>query len=218
MNLQPHDLLMFERLHIPAELLERAHIARVDAFEAKSAYGVDIDGDAGIVYPFYSPANGQPSRRVTASVRRDNPPRDASGKIERKYVDAFGDNRHLYFAPVDPTWIADPNTPIIFVEAIKSALCILAFCERHDRKLIPVGLGGCWNWRGRVGKTVTAEGERVDEKGPLPDLIVAAGRRCYVVFDVNVLTNDDVYRARELFVAELLKISTSVRVIDLADP
>ena len=38
------------------------------------------------------------------------------------------------------------------------------------RAVLAVGTGGCWGWRGVIGKTEDANGTRVDETGPLPDL------------------------------------------------
>jgi hypothetical protein len=209
------DEKMFFALGIDEKLIERAGIARVNSTEAQEEFGINLDGDTGIAYPYYTPPNGKPPRRVTARIRRDHPPRDANGKIERKYVSSGMDNRHLYFAPCDSTWVEDPTTPVIFVEAEKSALALLAWCERHYRRLIPVALGGCWSWRGRIGKIVTAEGERVDERGPLPDLQIARGRRAYVIYDSNSLSNQSVHVAREKLVAELHGMDSDVRVIDL---
>jgi hypothetical protein len=155
-------------------------------------------------------------RGYTASRRASGMtiPKKENGKL-RKYESPRGDNRHLYFAPCDPGWIEDPATPVIFVEAEKSALAILAWCERHDRPLIPVALGGCWNWRGRIGKTVTPDGERVNEKGPLPDLQIAENRKAYILYDSNVAKNDSVYVARETFITGLQERHADVYVLNL---
>ncbi len=214
MNLRAHDLQLFSRLLINEALLERARIQRVSPSEAE-IYGIDTEGDTGIVYPYYSLPNGKHLNRVSARIRRDNPPRDENGKIEKKYLSPRGNNRHLYFAPCEDAWVENRETPVIIVEAEKSALAVLAWCERHDRRFIPVALGGCWNWRGRIGKTVSADGERVDEKGPLPDLQMCSGRRVYVVYDANCLANPSVFAAREKLVEQLLKMRSDVRVIDL---
>jgi hypothetical protein len=219
MNLAESDLQIFRRFGIFPDVLERAGVGRVTSEEAQIDYGIDIGADTGLVFPYYSLPNGQPPRRVTARIRRDNPPRDENGKIQRKYVSPYpSDPRHLYFAPCEPIWVdteLPERTPVVLVEAEKSALALLAWCERHDRRLIPVALGGCWNWRGRIGKTVNEEGERVDEKGALPDLQIVSGRRVYVIYDANCVTNNSVYVAREKLIEELLKLKSDVRVIDL---
>lgn len=215
MNLRAHDLQTFKRLGIFEDVLERAKVDRISASEAELDFGIDTAGEAGIIFPYYSLANGEPPRRVTARIRLDNPARDENGKVERKYLSPYADNRHLYFAPCEPAWVDNPETPVLIVEAEKSALSALGWCERHDRRFIPVALGGCWNFRGRIGKTVNPEGERVDEKGPLPDLRIAAGRRVYIAYDANCLTNNSVFAAREKLIDELLKMKSDVRVIDL---
>jgi hypothetical protein len=48
---------------------------------------------------------------------------------------------------------------------------------------LPVGMGGCWGWRGRIGKLENAHAERVDETGPIPDLSCCDGRKVYVLLD-----------------------------------
>ena len=101
------------------------------------------------------------------------------------------------------------------MEAEKSALAILAWSERHVRKLIPVALGGCWSWRGRIGKVISPDGERDDEKGPLPDLQICRGRRVYILYDSNCASKQGVYTARERLVEELGKLKCDVRIIDL---
>ena len=220
MNLESQDLQMFRKLLVSDELLERAQIRRVTSDEAKLDFGIDLGGDSGIAFPYMSPPNGVPSRRVTARIRRDNPPRDGNGKPEGKYRSPYPpDTRHLYFAPCDPDWIKSelPQSPVVLVEAEKSALAILAWCERHDRRMLPVAMGGCWSWRGRIGKAVDENGARVDEKGPLPDLQVCAGRRVYVLYDSNCSKNNKVYVAREKLIEELLKLKSEVRVVDLPD-
>jgi Domain of unknown function (DUF3854) len=198
------------------DLLSRAHVCRVSGGEAMEEFGVNLHGDSGLCFPYYSLPNDTAPRRISARVRRDNPPRDSSGKLEGKYVSAYGDVRHLYFPPCDPAWIASPSTPCFFVEAEKSALAILAWSERHNRPLIAVGLGGCHGWSGTIGKAVSADGERVDVKGALSDLDVAAGRKAYVLFDSNSESNPAVFSARKKFIHALRsKGCTDVRVLIL---
>jgi hypothetical protein len=209
------DLEMFRRLLIPEAILERARVVRVDPKQAGAEFGIDLHGDSGgVAFPYFPAPNGTTLGRVTVRVRHDNPRNDENGKL-RKYESPYGDNRHLYFAPCKPEWIKDPGTPLIFVEAEKSALAILAWSERHDRRLIPVGLGGCYNWRGRIGKTVTADGDRVDEKGPLSDLEIARDRKWYILYDSDVAKNDKVYAARENFVKALQDLHADVHVLNL---
>src|SRR5262249_44081678 len=154
-------------LGIPAELLDEALVQRVTDHEARQDFGITGSGDmSGVIFPYADPISG---RRVTARLRRDNPEMEA-GKLKNKYVSPYGDRRHLYFPPNSAELLADPSVPIILVEAEKSALAMAAWAQRTGRRLLAVGMGGCWGWRGRIGKIENARGERVDEVGPLPDL------------------------------------------------
>ena len=212
--LRTDDLQTFWRLSIPQSLVERARIERVDCAEAFDRFGVNTHGDGGIVIPYYTLPNGQPSQRVSCRVRLDNPKRGENGKAQ-KYASAYGDKRHLYIPPVDSKWTEDTSTPVIFVEAEKSALAILRWAEEHGRPLIPVALGGCYGWSGKTGIKTAADGERIEEHGPLSDLAIAGKRRAYVAFDSNVSTKKEVYLAREKFIEVLLSLGCDVRVLEL---
>ena len=63
---------------------------------------------------------------MTARVRRDNPEIE-DGKIKDKYISAYGDGRHLYFPPDARDKLQEPGTPIVLVEAEKSALALTAW-------------------------------------------------------------------------------------------
>lgn len=55
---------------------------------------------------------------------------------------------------------------VTFVEAEKSALAILAASERTERHILAIATGGCWGWRGRIGKTTDANAARWREQNP----------------------------------------------------
>ncbi len=108
------------------------------------------------------------------------------------------------------------STPIVLVEAEKSALAIAAWAKRTGFSILPIAMGGAWGWRGRIGKVADARGERVDEVGALPDLGCAAdGRKVYVLLDVNAKTNPRVEQARAALARQLRKQRADVRVLDL---
>lgn len=212
-QLEARDLEMFARFRIPLELIERAGIERVTDAEARVRYGIQGHGDmAGIAYPYRDPVTG---RRWTCRLRRDNPELE-DGKPKRKYMSPWGDRRHLYFVPGTTELLADTGVPVVLVEAEKSALALLAWSERMSRKLVPVGLGGCYGWRGRIGKVETADGQRVDEVGTLPDLTICRdGRITYVLLDSNCAANPKVQQARAALCRQLRKQRAAVRVLDL---
>jgi hypothetical protein len=208
-NLLNSDLARFANFGVFEELLAKACIERVTDQEAREKYGITGSGDmSGIVFPHMDPRSGG---RTTARVRRDNPEIEA-GQPQRKYVSAFGDRRHLYFPPGSAEALADPTIPIILVEAEKSALALTAFAQRVGRKCLPIAMGGCWGWRGRIGKVENSKGERVDETGPLPDLAVCRNRDVVVMLDSNAAAKSEVRAARSALVRELGLMGARVRI------
>ncbi len=162
--LSPTDLAAFARLRIGPDLLTEAHVQRVSDQQARTEFGITGPASndmSGIVFPYLN-MSGQ---RVTARIRRDNPEIEA-GKEKGKYISAYGDRKHLYFPPGAAAKLEDSETPIALVESEKACLALTAWAERTGANLLPVGLGGVYGWRGRIGKVANARGERVDEMGP----------------------------------------------------
>ena len=212
--LSPADIAAFEKLRIPAELLATARTQRVTDREARDDYGIKAPPSrdmAGIIFPYFSPLTG---KRVTARLRRDNPEIE-DGKPKNKYVSPYGDGRHLYFPPGAALKLQDGDTPIALVEAEKSALALTSWADRVGMNLVTLALGGCWSWRGVIGKAENAKGERVDVLGPLADLSYCDGRKVYVLLDSNAATNPKVGQARAALVAELRTRKCNVLVCDL---
>ncbi len=205
-SLTEADKLVFYRLGIPDELLARARIVRCSAQEASAEFGLNTEGDDAIVFPYFLP-NGN-GHHVTSRAR-------LVAAKDNKYRTPYGDNRHLYFTPCDHSWMEKPETPVILAEAEKSGLAILRWAEEHQHPFLPIALGGCDSWRGRIGKTSTAEGARIDEKGPLPDLELCRNRIVYVIYDANAATNARVSAARAKLIEHLQSLLCDVRVIEL---
>jgi len=212
--LSASDLAMFDRLSIPRALVELARIERVDDASAREKFGIRGSGNmSGIVFPYFSPVGN--GNRVTCRLRRDHPDIE-NGSPKKKYVSAFGDRRSLYFPPGAADLLAEQSVPIVLVEAEKSALALMAWSARVEKKLLAVGMGGCWGWRGRIGRTEDAKGERVPEVGTLDDLRYCSnGRTVYVLLDANASTNADVKKARMALVKQLKKQKAKVKVLDL---
>ena len=191
-SLMPEDIVMFGRLGVPPELLSEAHVERVSDWEARERYGIRFDAAkdvGGIAFPYFIPAV---EYRVTARVRRDRPEMK-DGKPQNKYVSPYGDGRHLYFPPDAQAKLDQPDMPIALVESEKAALSLTAFARRTSRKLLPLGMGGCWGWRGQhVASRVAPNGERTAMPGPLSDLNYCNGRTVYILVDSNVATNPNV--------------------------
>ena len=210
-DLTPADLALHACLGIPEELLEQAYVERVTDSEARTRLSSRHSGDlAGLLYPYRDPVTGEPQ---THRLRRDHPEIE-NGKPKDKYLSAYGDSKHLFFPPNAGELLADTSALVVIVEAEKSILAIMAAAARAGRRVLVVGTGGCWGWRGRVGKTTDATGARVDEKGPLPDLarITWTNRDVVVLFDANAATNQKVQAARSALAQDLLTRGTAVRI------
>jgi putative DNA primase/helicase len=138
------------------------------------------------------------------------------GKPENKYRSARG-NPHLYFSPDAGVFLEDAEVPVFFAEAEKSALAITAAARREGLPVIVIATGGCFGWRGTVGKRVAENGERVDEKGMLPDfgLVKWEARDIRIAFDANASSNPDVARSRRWLASELTKRGAYVRYVEL---
>lgn len=213
MDLTASDLAMFASLGIGADLLARAGIERVTDLDARGRYGFNGSGDnAGIIFPYLDRDDVPHTHRL----RRDHPEVSANGHAAKKYLSPYGDRRHLFIVSGDHYLADDSAVPVVLVEAEKSVLAIRAAADRCERRILPVGLGGCWGWRGRIGKVETAKGERVDEVGPLPELGVCSnGRQVYILLDANAATNESVKAARAALARQIEKQGAEVRLIDL---
>jgi len=214
MNLTPTDLAVHVSLGITPEMLDRAQVRRVDDGEAHDQLTSRHPGDlSGVLYPYLSPTTGY---APTCRMRRDHPEME-NGKPKDKYLSAYGNRKHLYFPPDCAALLSDVTIALIIAEAEKSVLSITCAAERLGRPVLAVGTGGCWGWRGRKGKTEDANGARVDEVGPLPDLddIAWKGRTVVIAFDANVATNLMVKYARRDLAKKLTARGAVVHVINL---
>ncbi len=147
---------------------------RVDDLEAREVLG--LNGKAGslsgIEYPYLHPLTEQ---RVTSRVRLDCPSLKSDGTPDKKYLTPYGDLRTLFFPPGVSRWLSDATVPVVFTESEKAALAATAAAARAERRVVAIACGGCWSWRGRIGKQTNATGARVDTVGSLPRL-----RSCHV--------------------------------------
>ena len=209
---------------ITQEIANEAMLRRVDAQEGREVIGQKGTRDcAGILYPYYWP--GQPSP-INCRLRRDQPDiiqgKDGKLKLDRKYLGAPNDRNRLYIPPgVTLEQLADSRIPIVITEGEKKALALwrLARHESNDPRFIPIAIAGVWSWRGRIGKTGGPRGERLDVKGPIPDLdrIAWKGRKVFIIFDTNVHTNDSVKWARKGIARELATRGAKVEFVNLPE-
>ena len=216
MNLTKADLQLHARLGIEADLLAQAQVRRVNDQQGRDVLGLNgKPGDfAAIEYPYVDPITG---RRATSRLRLDHPPLKPDGTPDKKYRSPYGDNRHPYFPPGSAALLTDPDTPVALVESEKASLALTAAARRAGRRLLAIGLGGCWNWRGKNGKTTDASGTRVDVIGPLADFqrITWAQRPAIILFDAR--PNSSVQAASQQFARVLRQWGAEVRHAHLPD-
>jgi hypothetical protein len=212
------DYAALAKSWITPELAHAAMLRRVDEQEARQIVGQKGKRDcAGVLIPYYWPGDPLP---VNYRIRRDHPDlvqaTDGTVKEDRKYLGAPGAANRLYIPPgITLEDLADLDTPIAIVEGEKKALALSRLTNHESDRLrsIPVAIPGVWNWRGVIGKTGGPKGERLDVKGPIPDLsrIAWDGRTVFILFDSNIHTNEEVRKARNGLGRHLTKAGAKVR-------
>lgn len=209
---------------ITPELAEQAMFRRVNAIEGREVVGQKGSRDcSGILIPYYLPDDPRP---FNYRVRRDKPDftvdKDGRPKAQRKYLGPPNGTNRVYIPPgVTLEHLGDAKIPVTLVEGEKKSLSLwrLANHETETLRFIPIALAGVWNWRGRVGKANGPQGERIDLKGPIPDLnrIAWNDRKVFIIFDANVHTNDSVKWARKGIARELAARGAEVDFINLPE-
>lgn len=213
--LTPADLAGFAGCGISEATLAAAGIFRVDSPEGAQLLGRrNGSGDyAGIVFPYCLPGE---TRAREYRLRLDNPPfellPDGTRKPQHKYLSPPGARPMLYFPPAaTPESLQDATLPVAMTEGEKKTLALAELSwhglgDAAERpRWLPIGIGGVWNWRGRVGIEPGPNGERRPVKGVVPDLdrLAWKGRRVLIVFDQNVRSNPQVQSARWELTREL---------------
>lgn len=201
-----------------------ANLRRIDHAEAMDALGRNGKGEyQGIWIPYIRPGE---DRAIAYRIRRDKPDYsmrpDGSHKEEQKYVVPPTQPNLLYWPPgLKPELLKDVSVPVVITEGEFKTLALwrLATHSLPDfskPRFLPIGLGGVWNWRGTVEKTVNERGERISVKGPIPDLdrIDWKGRRVCIAFDSDAKLNDKVLHARRTLGRELHSRSALIGLLE----
>jgi predicted P-loop ATPase len=220
MNLTCVDYAALERCWITRAIADAAGIFRVISIDGRELMARKGGGDyAGIVFPYRWPGN---LHSTLDRLRLDNPPVGSDGKPEHKYLMAYGTRPRLYLPPCDPALLADTALPVIFTEGEKKTLALWRMALETANAtgkpaFLPMSSPGAWSWRGVIGTCATANGERVAEKGVIPDLdrIEWLGRKVWILFDSNTSTNSSVAAARRYLALELKRRGADVYLADL---
>jgi Virulence-associated protein E-like domain/Domain of unknown function (DUF3854) len=205
---------------ISPELADRAHIRRVDSHTGREMFGRKTGDLAGLIIPNIFPGEEQPREY---RLRLDHPELeqrvDGTVRARRKYLQPIERRNILYFPPgLPPELLTATFTPVIVTEGEFKSLALWAASNHNSQppRFVPVSVPGVWNWRGTVGKTTNAKGERVDVKGAIPDIdrITWKGRRVIIAFDADVEKNPKVRAARWQLTAALMERGVVVGLLE----
>jgi putative DNA primase/helicase len=210
----PEDLQMWNRLCVPLELVAEYRIHRATDSEIRARHGVTWEPAkdvGGIVFPYFHPATGY---LVYVRVRRDKPELDEDCKPKNKYICPPQINPHLYFPPNPKAKLADSEMAVALMEAEKSVVVVDAWTKRTGKKILPVAMGGCWNWHGKRARSwLSPNGSYERVPGPIDDLNYCNNHTVYILLDANAATNPDVQRARTELIVELSKPERNCTVL-----
>jgi hypothetical protein len=200
---------------INLEWADRNWLRRVSSNEGAEIVGQRDNGRyGGIIFPNVRPGTNNPREY---RLRRDSPEMvlasDGTLKPDRKYLSPPGRGNLLYYPVGTPAeLLKDIHVPIVLTEGVKQLLALgrLAWYQLPDSsdrpRFLAVGLYGVWCWKGVIGKRTGPNGERLDEKGVIPDFsdLDLTGRRLSIVFDSDAKTNPMVRAARTALVRYLI--------------
>lgn len=190
--LNKSDLRQLAKCYITPELAEQALLRRVTSVDGAQIVGRKPNANyAGILFPYIWPGE----EHVTEyRLRRDAPDIEIRAGNERKetqkYLGPPGRGNRLYFVPgTPPAELENAEMAAVVTEGEKKVLALSRMAS--SREFLPLGLSGVANWRGTIGKADNANGERVNVRGPIPDLArVTFDRRIvYIVFDADLAVN-----------------------------
>lgn len=221
-NLLQRDIEAPASRWVSPELAEQAGLFRVNSIDGAALVGRNGAGDySGIAIPNVLP--GQTEAREYR-LRRDRPDLesrpDGSIREKGKYLHPPGRGNLLYFVPGTPeAWLEDTKLPVVVVEGEFKALALwrLAHHDADAPRWLPIGILGCWNWRGTVGKATGPDGERADVKGTISDLDRVAwdGRPVYLAPDTNVVDDPSVAAAWRGLAKELERRGAQTATVEV---
>jgi len=143
----------------------------------------------GLVYPLRT-VDGT----IYHQIRRDNPPLDENGKPQGKYLQTKGVGSIINVPQMMAERVGKAAN-VVIVEGTKQTInaCLYA----PDDMLI-IGVQGCQNWK--TDSMPSADLTRILVAGdpdlaPEPDKTKRAAKKVTVIFDADVATNPNVYRA-----------------------
>jgi hypothetical protein len=205
---------------ITRELADEAGLRRVDSYLGREMFARKTGDCAGIIIPYVLPGENYV---IEYRLRVDNPVLerrvDGSVRETRKYIQPPGRSNRGYFPVGLPAAaLADPSLPVIITEGEFKAMALwrLANYQTAAPVFMPLSIAGVDNWRGIIGKTEGANGDRQDIKGMIPDLerIIWKDRRVAIAFDADAEKNSRVRAARGRLIAALIERGAIVGLME----
>src|SRR6185312_9333046 len=196
------DFAALEARWINREMALAARLRRVDSLTGAELVGRKSGNYSGVAIPYFFPGTGEVREY---RLRCDHPDMEIDGngqvKPKQKYLSPPGRGNMLYFAPgVTEAHLRDMALPLIITEGEFKTLALWRLANWNSDRLrfLPVGVSGVYNWRGTIGKTTGPDGERLDVKGPIPDLerIAWKERKIIIAYDADSSQKDLVRFAR----------------------
>ena len=202
-ELAASDFTALEARWIDGPLALAAQLRRVDSLTGAELVGRKSGNHAGVAIPYFFPGTSEVREY---RLRRDHPDMeiDSKGQVKpkQKYLSPPGRGNMLYFAPgVTDAQLRDFTLPFIITEGEFKTLALWRLANWNNvesPRFLPVGVSGVYNWRGTIGKTNGPDGDRLDVKGPIPDLerIAWKGRKVVIAYDTDSSQKDLVRFAR----------------------
>jgi predicted P-loop ATPase len=219
-NLTSDDYAQLTDRAIPQQLANDAGIRRVASHEAREMFGRRKGDLGGLLIPNLFPGEGSVREY---RLRLDNPElehrTDGTARERGKYIQPPERRNILYFPPPVPAgMLVDTSKPVLMTEGEFKALALWNVANHNalEPRFMPVSVPGVWSFRGTVGKTANARGERVDVKGIIPDIdrIVWKGRPVIIAFDADVEQNPKVRAARWHLTVALMERGATVGLLE----
>lgn len=197
------DFSSLEARWIDRQFAEAAFLRRVDSFTGSQLVGPKGGDYAGIAIPYFAPG----SHHVREyRLRRDHPDFEAGVdgqlRVKQKYLSPPGRGNMLYLPPgCDHAALQDSELPLIITEGEFKTLALSRLTTWNTvgkPRFLPIGIAGVFNWRGVIAKTTSSDGQRINVKGPIPDLdwIAWERRNVIIAFDADAGAKDQVRFAR----------------------
>ena len=218
--LLPEDFANLERRWIDRDLAIAAGIRRVDSATGAWVIGRRDNGTySGVLIPYRWPGIGGIREY---RLRRDQPDfeyRNGVRKEVGKYLGPPGRPSLVYLPPdIGSELLSATDCPLLIVEGEFKTLALwrLAGHQIDRPRFLPLGLAGCWNWKGTIGKAPGPNGERRDVKGMIVDLekVTWASRRVIIAFDADASQNVSVNAARAQLARELRMRGATVTYVE----